>query len=154
MSSKLIIYMVSEGSKVEKENRIGYNVRPREKYISNDLNINIFVFVQYVCSKPPIVMEFTDLKPEEVEKASNMIKAISHPMRLAILGHLGEGNQLNVTEIHNLLGIEQSTASHHLGILKDKGILASVRKGKNTFYYLKRKNLSMLVRCISECACE
>ena len=99
-------------------------------------------------------MEFTDLKPEEVEKASNMIKAISHPMRLAILGHLGEGKQLNVTEIHNLLGIEQSTASHHLGILKDKGILASSRKGKNTFYYLKRKNLSMLVRCISECACE
>ena len=80
-------------------------------------------------------MEFTDLKPEEVEKASNMIKAISHPMRLAILGHLGEDKKLNVTEIHNLLGIEQSTASHHLGILKDKGILASVRKGKNTFYY-------------------
>jgi DNA-binding transcriptional ArsR family regulator len=99
-------------------------------------------------------MEFSDLKPEEVESAANMIKAISHPMRLAILGHLGEENQLNVTEIHNLLGIEQSTASHHLGILKDKGILASVRKGKNTFYYLKRKNLSMLVRCISECVCE
>jgi len=99
-------------------------------------------------------MEFSDLKPEEVEKASNMIKAISHPMRLAILGHLGDGKQMNVTEIHNLLGIEQSTASHHLGILKDKGILASTRNGKNTFYYLKRKNLSTLVRCISECACE
>ena len=99
-------------------------------------------------------MEFSDLKPEEVEKAANMIKAISHPMRLAILGYLGDGKQLNVTEIHNLLGIEQSTASHHLGILKDKGILASARQGKNTFYYIKRKNLSTLIRCISECACE
>lgn len=99
-------------------------------------------------------MEFSDLNPEEVERAANMIKAISHPMRLAILGYLGEGNQLSVTEIHNLLKIEQSTASHHLGILKDKGILASVRKGKNTLYYLKRKNLSTLVKCISECACE
>lgn len=99
-------------------------------------------------------MEFSDLNPEEVERASNMIKAISHPMRLAILGHLGEEKQLNVTEIHQLLGIEQSTASHHLGILKDKGILASLRKGKNTYYYLKRKNLSTLVKCISECACE
>lgn len=94
------------------------------------------------------------MKPEEVERASNMIKAISHPMRLAILGHLGDGKQLNVTEIHNMLGIEQSTASHHLGILKDKGILSSMRNGKNTYYYLKRKNLSTLVRCISECACE
>ena len=99
-------------------------------------------------------MEFSDLNPEEVERAANMIKAISHPMRLAILGYLGEGNQLSVTEIHNLLKIEQSTASHHLGILKDKGILASVRKGKNSLYYLKRKNLSTLIKCISECACD
>ena len=99
-------------------------------------------------------MEFSDLNPEEVERAANMIKAISHPMRLAILGYLGDGKQLSVTEIHNLLKIEQSTASHHLGILKDKGILASVRMGKNTLYYLKRKNLSTLIRCISECACD
>jgi len=99
-------------------------------------------------------MEFSDLNAEEVERAATMIKAISHPMRLAILGYLGEGNQLSVTEIHSLLNIEQSTASHHLGILKDKGILASVRKGKNTLYYLKRKNLSTLVKCISECACD
>ena len=99
-------------------------------------------------------MEFSDLKPEEVERAANMIKAISHPMRLAILGHLGEGKKMNVTEIHQLLHIEQSTASHHLGILKDKGILSSTRQGKNTLYYLKRKNLSKLIRCISECACD
>ena len=50
-------------------------------------------------------MEFSDLKPEEVEKAANMIKAISQPMRLAILGYLGEGNQLSVTEIPQLLKI-------------------------------------------------
>ncbi len=99
-------------------------------------------------------MEFSDLNPEEIERAANMIKAISHPARLAILGYLGDGKQLSVTEIHSLLKIEQSTASHHLGILKDKGILASVRKGKNTLYYLKRKNLSTLIRCISECACD
>jgi DNA-binding transcriptional ArsR family regulator len=99
-------------------------------------------------------MDFSDLNPEEIERATNMIKAISHPMRLAILGYLGEGKQMSVTEIHNLLQIEQSTASHHLGILKDKGILASVRQGKNTLYYLKRENLSNLIKCISECACD
>ena len=99
-------------------------------------------------------MEFLDLNPQEVEKAANMIKAISHPMRLAILGHLGKGKELNVTEIHQLLHIEQSTASHHLGIMKDKGILASKREGKSTYYSLKNNNLSKLVRCISECACD
>jgi DNA-binding transcriptional ArsR family regulator len=98
-------------------------------------------------------MEFSDLKPEEIEKAANMMKAISHPMRLSILANLSEGKQLNVTEIHKMLNIEQSTASHHLGILKDKGILVSTRKGKNTLYHLKKEKLSELVRCISECAC-
>jgi DNA-binding transcriptional ArsR family regulator len=99
-------------------------------------------------------MEFSELNPDQLDKAATMIKAISHPMRLAILGYLGEGKSMSVTEIHKLLQIEQSTASHHLGILKDKGILASTRKGKNTLYYLKRKNLSKLVHCISECACD
>ena len=99
-------------------------------------------------------MKFTDLDVEQVENAANMLKAISHPMRLAILGYLGDGSQLTVTEIHKLLNIEQSTASHHLGILKDKGVLASTRDGKNTLYYLKKQNLSKLVACISECACD
>jgi DNA-binding transcriptional ArsR family regulator len=99
-------------------------------------------------------MEFSDLKPGEVERAASMMKAIAHPMRLAILGLLKEGKRMNVTEIHQLLQVEQSTASHHLGILKDRGILASIRQGKNTLYYLKRDNLSKLVHCISECVCD
>lgn len=99
-------------------------------------------------------MEFSELRPEEIEKAANMMKAISHPMRLAILGNLGGGKRLSVTEIHNILKIEQSTASHHLGILKDKGILASTRMGKSTLYYQRHENLSKLIRCISECACD
>ena len=96
-------------------------------------------------------MNFSDLKPDQIEKASNMMRAISHPMRLAILGHLGEGKRLTVTEIHQLLHIEQSTASHHLGILKDKGVLMSKREGKNTFYSLKHQRLSNIVECVSKC---
>ena len=98
-------------------------------------------------------MKFTDLKAEQIEKAANMMKAIAHPMRLAILGHLSEGKELTVTEIHELVKIEQSTASHHLGILKDKGVLISRREGKNTIYSIKNMNLNKLVECISDCAC-
>lgn len=97
-------------------------------------------------------MEFSDLQPKQVEKAANMIKAISHPMRLAILGHLQDGKKLNVSEIRDLLKIEQSSTSHHLGILKDKGILDSSREGKRTLYFIKHRNLTTLVRCISDCA--
>ena len=96
-------------------------------------------------------MKIQDLNSEQLEAAANMLQAIAHPMRLAILNHLDEGKKLTVTEIHNRLSIEQSTTSHHLGILKDKGVLASQRKGKNTFYYLKHDNLSRIIDCVSRC---
>lgn len=98
-------------------------------------------------------MKFSELSSDQLERAANMLKAIAHPMRIAIINYLEDGKKLSVTEIHELLNIEQSTTSHHLGILKDKGVLASQRDGKNTFYYLKHDNLSNIVDCISRCAC-
>jgi DNA-binding transcriptional ArsR family regulator len=100
----------------------------------------------------PYEVKIKDLDPEMLEKAAGMLKAIAHPMRIAILNHLEDGKKLTVTEIHNLLNIEQSTASHHLGILKDKGVLASQRDGKNTFYYLKHDSLRNIVDCVSKCS--
>lgn len=99
-------------------------------------------------------MNISTLTPEQLEKAASMLKAIAHPMRIAILNHLEEGKSLTVTEIHELLGIEQSTTSHHLGILKDKGVLNSKREGKNTYYSLRNDNLSNIVECVSKCACD
>ena len=97
-------------------------------------------------------MKIMDLSTEQLEKAASMLKAIAHPKRIAILNYLDGGKQLNVTEIHKLLNIEQSTTSHHLGILKDKGVLASRRIGKHSYYYLNHNNLSDIVECVSQCS--
>ena len=96
-------------------------------------------------------MEFKELNPESLERAAGMLKAIAHPVRIKIVGCLEDGGKRTVTEIHKQLGIEQSTASHHLGILKDKGVLASKRDGKNTWYFLKHENLKTILNCISGC---
>lgn len=96
-------------------------------------------------------MHFNDLTPEQLDRAAGMLKAIAHPVRISILNFLEDGKKLTVTEIHELLNIEQSTASHHLGILKDKGVLTSKREGKNTFYYLKHINLANIIECVSNC---
>lgn len=98
-------------------------------------------------------MEFKDLTPENLEKAAKMLKAIAHPVRISIVGCLEDGKKRTVTEIHRMLGLEQSTTSHHLGILKDKGVLASKREGKNTWYFLKHENLKTVLSCVSSC-CE
>jgi len=95
-----------------------------------------------------------ELRIEKLEKAASLMKAIAHPMRVAILKHLEGGKKLTVTEIHELLGIEQSTTSHHLGILKDKGILCSKREGKNTYYFLRNELLSQILDCVGRCSHE
>jgi DNA-binding transcriptional ArsR family regulator len=96
-------------------------------------------------------MGYKDLDPENLEKAANMLKAIAHPVRISIVGYLEDGKKRTVTEIQKQLGIEQSTTSHHLVILKDRGVLSSKREGKNTWYFLKHQNLKTVLNSVSEC---
>lgn len=96
----------------------------------------------------------SDFQAEQLDKATGMLKAMAHPIRISILHFLKEGNKMTVTQIHERLGIEQSTTSHHLGILKDKGVLCSKRDGKNTYYYLKNIILGQIIDCMKSCACE
>lgn len=92
-----------------------------------------------------------NLRIEQLEQAASMLKAMAHPMRIAILNFLEDGKRMTVTEIHEKLEIEQSTTSHHLGILKDKGVLQSKREGKNTYYFLRNDSLSKIMDCINQC---
>ncbi len=124
---------------------------------NHDYYHNFKIIYLYICICLLTIIDYTkmqikDLTIEQLEDAANMLKAIAHPMRIAILSFLEDGKKLTVTEIHELLKIEQSTTSHHLGILKDKGVLCSKREGKNTYYYLKHANLSNIVNCVSKCA--
>jgi len=98
-------------------------------------------------------MRISELSVEQLEKAAEMLKAMAHPMRIAILNYLEDGEKKTVTQIHESVGIEQSTASHHLGILRNKGVLMVTREGKNAYYSIKHNRLGTLIDCINNCAC-
>jgi DNA-binding transcriptional ArsR family regulator len=87
---------------------------------------------------------------DKLELAASKLRAIAHPMRIAIIDLLHE-KQLSVTEIYEKLDIEQASASHHLNILKTKGVLASKRNGKKIFYSLKNQTLTEIIECINRC---
>ncbi len=91
------------------------------------------------------------LDGQKLERASEMLKAIAHPTRMAIIELLGGGMVKSVTEIYETLGIEQAVASHHLGILKNKGVLNSEREGKSCMYSLKHDTISNILVCIDKC---
>jgi DNA-binding transcriptional ArsR family regulator len=96
-------------------------------------------------------MAKTEIDIRKLEEAAGRLRAISHPMRIAIIELLDNNEKLNVTEIYLKLKIEQAAASHHLNILKSKGILASKRAGKQTYYFIKQGAVIQLIDCINRC---
>ena len=93
----------------------------------------------------------TTLDIQKLEIAASKLRAMAHPMRIAIIELLTDNQKLTVTEIYERLGIEQASASHHLNILKNKGLLESKRDGKMILYSLKTNVLANVVECINQC---
>lgn len=96
-------------------------------------------------------MPQVDINISKLELAASKLRAISHPMRIAIINILSNGAKKSVTEIYETLDIEQATASHHLNILKSKGLLLSKREGKKIYYSLKNVTLTEIIQCIDKC---
>ena len=68
------------------------------------------------------------------------IKALSDGTRRDILIML-KASRLSAGEIVERFNMTGATISHHLSILKDAGLVRSVREGKNIYYEL---NLSVM----------
>ena len=88
---------------------------------------------------------------EKLNQATEILKAIAHPIRINIIALLENGKRLTVTEIFEKLDLEQAVVSHHLRILKDRGVLNYRREGKNMYYYLKHEQLIQIIQCVSGC---
>jgi DNA-binding transcriptional ArsR family regulator len=70
------------------------------------------------------------------EFKAEFFKALSHPARVTIL-ELLKGGELSVTDLQDRLGIESSSVSQHLSVLRQRNIVAS-RKVATTVYYRLR----------------
>lgn len=95
--------------------------------------------------------EYTELQKQELEKAAFILKSIAHPSRLAIINILSKQEWQAVSEISNELDMEQSLTSHHLNIMKMKGVLESQRHGKSIKYKLKLTEVTQVLSCIEHC---
>jgi DNA-binding transcriptional ArsR family regulator len=85
----------------------------------------------------------------QTELLTRTLKAIAHPTRLSIIDMLDGGRRMTVTEIYTRLNADQSSVSHHLSILRDKGVLAAEREGKFIYYYLKNPAYLNLIDCLN-----
>jgi len=70
-----------------------------------------------------------------MEALSQSFRALGDPTRLRILRLVSEA-PLNVTELVSLVGVAQSSVSHHLGKLKGLGLIREERQAGFSYYSL------------------
>ncbi len=86
-----------------------------------------------------------------MQEAAYMLKAISHETRLKVIVELKSSEELNVSELIERIGCEQSLLSHHLTDMRAKGILECRKEGKHCYYSLKNKQITEILDCIKSC---
>lgn len=75
------------------------------------------------------------MKGTGVNILNNAFKALSDPTRRKILELLSEKDR-NAGEIAEYFDISKPSISHHLGILKNAGLIIDERQGQNIVYSL------------------
>ena len=74
------------------------------------------------------------------ERQAEICKIFSNPTRILILWALSE-DELSVGEIANIVNASIQNTSHHLRIMKDKGVLNARRQGQTIFYAIQDREL-------------
>ena len=97
--------------------------------------------------------KLSNKEAKKLEKIAHILKSVAHLVRLGIIHLLESSSDLSVTEICEYLGTEQSLTSHHLQQLKLKGLIAARREGRNIYYFLKEKDVSLIIECLENCNC-
>jgi len=82
----------------------------------------------------------TVAKTEEIEKRSKVFKALADATRLRILKLL-EIREMCVCEVMIALDLTQPTASHHLKILENAGLVRSKKEGRWVYYSITDQKL-------------
>ena len=81
----------------------------------------------------------------ELARAAEMLKALSHPVRLCIVRGLWQSGGCNVAHMQQCLDAPQSTISQHLAKLRAVGIIEGERNGLEVVYRLKSRAVAQLL---------
>ena len=83
-------------------------------------------------------------------KQAEIAKAISHPLRIAIVDFLKDGEQC-VCDIAQHIGAERSNVSRHLSVMVSVGVLQHRKEGLKVIYKLKTPCILDFFSCMTTC---
>jgi ArsR family transcriptional regulator, arsenate/arsenite/antimonite-responsive transcriptional repressor len=71
----------------------------------------------------------------QFKQQASIMKALANEARLVIVHRLSEG-ECTVGKLTELVGLDQTTVSKHLLVLRSNGIVEDRREGSNVYYKL------------------
>lgn len=82
------------------------------------------------------------------QKQAEVAKAMAHPLRIAIINFLKDGEQC-VCDIAEYVGAERSNISRHLSVMVKAGVLEYRKDGLKVIYRLKCVCILDFFSCVS-----
>ena len=82
-------------------------------------------------------------------EAAECLKTLAHPCRLRMVQML-LGGEYTVGELAEACDIPSHMASEHLGLMRDRGLLTSERRGRSIYYKIGEKGLESIMQCIEK----
>jgi ArsR family transcriptional regulator, arsenate/arsenite/antimonite-responsive transcriptional repressor len=86
------------------------------------------------CCEPVV---YPDVERKGAVRMAAVAKALGDPVRLQLVDVLRKhAGKVCVCELVPLFDLSQPTVSHHLGVLREAGIVGSERRGLWAYYYV------------------
>lgn len=86
---------------------------------------------------------------EALGHAAECLKTLAHPHRLRMVQMLLRG-EYTVGELAEACGIPSHMASEHLGLMRDRGLLTSERRGRSMYYAVAEEGLAGIMACVEK----
>ena len=95
-----------------------------------------------------LAKEYMRTKTQERLRAqARVLKALAHPTRLLLVEELARKTKC-VCELTDAAGLDISTVSKHLALLRNAGIVEDEKRGLKVFYSLKTPCVLNFFKCV------
>lgn len=87
------------------------------------------------------------VEKKKYEEMARISKALAHATRMYIVHKLDE-QEYCVRELTEMIGVDISTVSKHLTVLKNAGIVIDEKRGNCVYYKLQTKCVLNIFNCV------
>jgi DNA-binding transcriptional ArsR family regulator len=91
----------------------------------------------------------TDKNNNIFRQQARVLKALANESRLRIVDRLSQG-ECSVGELTDLIGLDRSTVSKHLALLRAHGIVLDRREGNVVYYTLQTPCVMSFFSCAAQ----